>query len=302
MTECKPEKTGPRPLWLVLAPGIFLLFWSGGFTFAKMGLAHAEPITFLAIRYMIVLALLLPLALVLRPPLPKKRAEWLHLAVVGLLIQALYFGLSYWSLKLGISAGGMALILSLQPVLVAVLAPWLAAERIGVWRWVGFGFGFLGAALVIVARSEIAAASVLALVCAFVALAGITAGTLYEKKFGRPHHPVTSNLVQYAVGLAAILPLALLTESFGVNWTGELAISLAYLVIANSLISVTLLLLMVRRGEISRVSALFFMVPPTAALIAWLVLDEGMPPLALVGMACATVGVAIASRPTPRLR
>jgi len=302
VAEREPAKVGGRPLWLVLAPGVFLVFWSGGFVFAKMGLAYAEPITFLAIRYLIVLALLLPVALVLRPPLPRGRTEWGHLAVVGLLIQALYFGLTYWSMKLGISAGGLALILSLQPILVAVLVSWMAAEKVGLWRWAGLVLGLLGAGLVIVARSEIAATSVMAQVCAFVALAGITAGTLYEKKFGRPHHPVTSNLVQYAVGLAAILPLALLTESFHVEWSGELVISLGYLVVANSLISVTLLLLMIRRGEVSRVSALFFMVPPAAALIAWLVLDESMPPLALMGMACATVGVAIVSRPAPRLR
>ncbi len=289
-----------RPLWLALAPAIFLLFWSGGYVFAKFGLAHAEPITFLAIRYAIVLTILLPLALVLRPRWPRGRAQWGHLAVVGLLIQGLYFGLCYWSFKLGISAGSLALILALQPVLVAILAPRLTAERVGARRWLGLGLGLLGAAVVIAAKSEIGATSFMFLVCAIGALAGITGGTIYEKRYGYPHHPVTSNVVQYAVALAAILPVALATETLEVQWTGELVISLAYLVIANSLISLTLLLLMVRRGEVSKVSALFFLVPPTAALIAWLVLDETMPPLALLGMAVATVGVAIASRPVPR--
>lgn len=213
-----------------------------------------------------------------------------------------YFGLCYWSFKLGISAGSLALILSLQPILAAVLAPRLADERVGARRWLGLGLGLLGAGLVIAARTEIEVSSMLALACAVLALTGITGGTLYEKRYGRPHHMVTANVVQYAVALAAILPLALLTEDFHVAWTGELMVALAYLVIANSLISLSLLLLMVRRGEVSRVSALFFLVPPMAALIAWLVLGEIMPPLALVGMAVATVGVAIASRPTPRLR
>jgi drug/metabolite transporter (DMT)-like permease len=292
------QRYGDRaPLWLGLAPAIFLLLWSAGFTFAKLGLAHAEPITFLALRYGLVLAVLVPFFLALQPRLPRDVAGWGHLAVVGFLIQALYFGLAYIAFALGVSAGGVALIVSLQPILIALLAPRLAGERVSAARWVGLGLGLLGAALVILARSTIEATSPVGVLCAVGALAGITAGTLYEKRFGVSYHPVASNLVQHVVGLAAIMPVAWAVEDMRVAWTSELIIALGYLVVANSLIAITLLLAMIRRGEASRVSALFFLVPPTAALIAWAGLGEAMPPLAWAGMAVAAAGVAIVVRP-----
>lgn len=285
------------PLWLTLAPGIFLLLWCGGFTFAKLGLAHAAPLTFLALRYAIVLALLLPAFLLLRPRLPSTPAAWAHLAAIGVLIQALYFGLSYAAFHLQLSAGTVALIVSLQPVLVAILAPRFVGESVSARRWLGLMLGLAGAAAVIAARSAVELTSMLGVAAAAGALAAITAGTLYEKRFGCAHHPVTANLVQYLVGLAAIAPGALWLEDLRVDWTGELLVSLAYLVVANSLISVSLLLAMIRHGEAARVSTLFFLVPPGAALLAWLVLGETMTAPAWAGMAVAAVGVAIAVRP-----
>ena len=290
------EKDDSSP-WLRLgAPGAFLLLWSGGFAFAALGLEHAEPMTFLAMRYAVVLAVLAPLVLVLRPPLPTGAAAWGHLIAVGFVVQVAYFGLVYVGLGIGVAAGTMALIVSLQPVLVALLAPRFAGERVGVLRWVGLGVGLLGAALVIVARSAVETPSTLGLLCAAGGLVAMTVGVLYENSFGVGGHPVTSNAVQYAVGLAGTLPLAWVFEEMRVEWTAGLVVSLGYLAVANSLISITLLLAMLRRGEASRVSAMFFLVPPLAALIAWGLLGESMPLLAWAGMALAALGVAVATR------
>lgn len=291
-----------KPLWLRLAPAIFLLLWSGGFSFAKFGLEHAEPLTFLALRYALVLAVLLPVAAVVRPPLPRRWRDWGHLAVVGFLLQAVYFGLSYYALDLGLSAGGVALIVALQPILVALAAPWISGERVALLRWLGLLLGLAGAGMVIASRDSVEVASRIGALAAVGALVAISAATLYEKRFGLSHHPVTSNAVQYAIGLAAVLPLAALTETMAVDWSLELGMALGYLVVANSLISVTLLLAMIRHGEASRVSALFFLVPPMAALIAWLLIGEVLPPIAWAGMALAAVGVALVGRPGPRAR
>lgn len=287
---------GAKPLWLKSAPFIFLLLWSAGFTIAKIGLAYVNPLTFLVLRYALVLLVLLPLLVIMRPPWPKTAAAWRHLAVVGLLIQAGYFSLFNLALRFGASVGGVALIVSLQPILVALLAPYMSNERISKTRWFGLGLGLVGAALVILARSAIEATSVVGILCALLALACITAGTLYEKRFGSPHHPVVANAVQYAVGLLVVLPLAWAFEPMHVHWSGPLVLSLAYLVLANSLIAISLLLVMIRHGEASRVSALFFLVPPAAALIAWLMIGEHMPPLAWIGMGVAGVGVALTRR------
>jgi drug/metabolite transporter (DMT)-like permease len=294
------RNTTGAPLWLRAAPALFLLFWSAGFTFGKLGLEHAEPMTFLAMRYGSVLIVLLPLVLLMRPPLPRRAADWGHLAAVGTLIQGIYFGLTYYAFELGISAGGVALIVSLQPILVALFVPWTAGERVGAGRWAGLVMGLAGAMLVIAARSTVGATSVIGILAAVAALASITAGTLYEKRFGVTHHPVTSNTIQYLVAFALILPVAMLTESMAVDWVPELYISLGYLVIFNSLIAITLLLAMIRHGEAARVSALFFLVPPGAALIAWGVLGETMPPLAWPGIVLAAIGVAVAARPVRR--
>ncbi|MDF3857298.1 DMT family transporter [Achromobacter denitrificans] len=287
------------PAWLKAAPALFLLLWSSGFVVLKVGLAYADPMTFLALRYACVVVLLTPVLLLLRPPMPRGAAAWGHLAMVGLLLQAGYFCFTYLSLKQGMSAGGIALITSLQPILIGLLAPAIAHEQVDARRWAGLGLGVSGAALVIVAKASIDVLSPLGLLFAVGALLCITGGTLYEKRFGTQTHPVASNMVQYAVGLAVTAPLAFWLEPMRIEWTGALWASLAYLVVGNSLVAITLLLTMIRHGEASRVSALFFLVPPCTAVIALAILDEPIPALAWPGMALAAIGILLVTRAKP---
>ncbi len=276
------------------------MLWSSGFTFVKLGLAHAGPMSFLALRYALVVAILLPLSLALRLPWPRGAAAWRHLVVLGVLIQVLYFGLTYVAIALGLSPGGMGLIVSLQPIVVALLAPRLAGERVGARHWAGLLLGLAGAAIVIAARSQVRAESGLGALAATGALLGLALGALYEKRHGAAFHPVTSNLAQNALGLAASLPLAWGLEAWRFEESGALVTALLYLVLANSLVSLMLLVAMIRHGEVSRVSAFFFLVAPTSALAAWLLLGDAMSPLAWLGIALAASGVALAAR-APRL-
>ena len=286
-----------KPFWLALAPLAFLLLWSGGFSAAKFGLNHAEPMSFLALRYASVLVILLPLWAIFRPTPPARAAEWGHLLLVGFLIQGVYFGLAYVAFSWGVSTGGLAIIVCLQPILVGLVAPHFAGERVGPARWAGLVLGLAGAAIVIAARSTIAAENIFGLALAGLALFGITAGTLWEKRFGTSRHPIVASSVQYAAGLAATLPLALAFETMRFDWRNlEFLASWAYLVIGNSIIAMSLLLAMIRAGEVSRVSSLFYLVPPLSAVIAWPLLGEAMPPLGWLGFALAAAGVAIASR------
>ena len=285
-----------RPLWLIAAPVIFLLLWSAGFGIAKLGLQHAEPLTLLALRYACVLALLLPLALIFKPPLPTTPRAWADIAITGFLIQVVYFGLCYVAFKSGTSAGGVAIIVCLQPILVALAAPYVVGETISRKGWIGLALGLAGAAVVIGSRSQLQAQSLLGIAASFAALLGITGGTLYEKRFGGGHHPITTNLIQYAVGAAFTLPAAYLTEGMAVRWDAEFLWVLAYLVIGNSILAISLLLAMIRAGEVARVSALFYLVPALSALFAWPMLGEAMPPLAWLGMALAGLGVAMVRR------
>lgn len=288
-----------RPLWLLLAPAIFLVLWSGGYSIAKLGIRHAEPLTFLALRYAVVLIILAPFAIAMRPAWPAKPMQWFHIAFVGFLIQGIYFGLCYLAFNAGASAGTVAIIVCLQPILVGLVAPYFARERVSALRWLGLVLGLVGAATVILGQSTVKSESIFGILCSVGALLGITGGTLWEKRFGTSHHPIVSNMVQYAAGLASTLPLALGMETLAVDWSSpEFYAALAYLVIGNSVISMTLLLAMIRAGEVSRVSSLFYLVPPVATLMAWPILGEAMPLLAWVGMGIAALGVAIASRRT----
>ncbi|MFN3209914.1 MAG: DMT family transporter [Roseovarius sp.] len=288
--------TPDRPLWLRLAPLIFLLLWSGGYAVAKVGLGYAAPMTILALRFALVVGVMAVLWLVLRPPLPASRAGWMHLAIVGVLMQAVYFGMCYTAMDAGVAAGTLALLMALQPILVALIAPRWSGERVGWRNWCGLLLGLLGAGVVIAARAAVESPTAGGLVLALLGLAGIVAASLWEKRFGLRHHPVTANLVGYAAGFLGILPLLALQDDLGIDWQWPFVLVMIYLVLGNSLVAVGLLLAMIRAGDVSRVSALFYLVPPLAALLAWLLLGEVMPPLAWAGMALAGAGVLIATR------
>jgi drug/metabolite transporter (DMT)-like permease len=287
-----------RPLWLTLAPFIFLILWSMGYSVAKIGLQYTDPMTLLALRFGCVIVIMAILFAVLRPPLPKTRADWLHLAFVGFLLQAVYFGMNYYAFNSGVGAGTLALFMSFQPILVALIAPFWTTEVFSRKSWIGLALGLAGTLLVIGSRTEIEPPTLLGLTFSAIALLGITSGSLWEKRFGLSHHPVTANLVGYTAGFLGILPALALQDTFQVEWTGAFIAALAYLVIGNSLIAVGLLLAMIRAGDVSRVSALFFMVPPLAALTAWVLLGERMPPIAWIGLAVASLGVYLATRKT----
>jgi len=186
--------------------------------------------------------------------------------------------------------------MSLQPIIVALAAPGVTAEKIGRNQWLGLMLGLIGAGIVISSRSTVEAPSVIGFVFAVLGLAGITLGSLWEKRFGRSHHPITANLIGYSAGLVGVAPAMLWLETMHIDWNWEFTAALAYLVIGNSVIAVGLLLAMIRAGDVSRVSALFFLVPPLAALIAWVLLGEVMPPIAWAWMAVAALGVFLAAR------
>ncbi len=283
---------------VLAAPVIFLILWSAGYAIAKLGLHYADAFTMLALRYGVVMVILIPLALIMRPPFPARAADWGHIAIVGLVIQAGYFGLAYAAFKAGMPAALFAIIVCLQPILVALAAPTWVGERVSRWGWAGLGLGLAGAMVAVLARGNIQAASPLGLGLSVAALLAISAGTLWEKRFGRNHHPIASNLIQYAVGFAFTLPLAYGFESMHIDWQPQFVWVMIYLVVGNSLLAMTLLLAMIRAGEVARVSSLFYLVPALAALFAWPILGEAMPPMAWAGMALAGLGIALVLRKT----
>ena len=174
--------------------------------------------------------------------------------------------------------------------------PLVSRESVSAKRWIGLVLGLTGTFLVLYGNLGIQPISVTVLLFSVTALIAFTLATVWEKRFGVSHHPLTSNMVQYIVGFACTLPLAFLFEPMNVTITPTFLAALAYLVLGNSILAISLLLMMIRNGEATRVSALFFLVPPTAALIAWIMMDEKMTALAWLGMAVAALGVWLATR------
>ena len=300
-----PPRAVHTPIWLRAAPAIFLVFWSAGYPFAKIVLRHAEPLTALALRYLIVLLVMAVIALFVRPKLPSSPGQWGHMIISSTLLQVVYFGCCWYALWLGVATGTVALILSLQPILVAILAPGITQERVGVRQWTGLLLGLAGAALVIWVRSQVEAVHPLELGLVAGALVAITGSTLYEKRYVQAHHPVAVSLIQHLVGVAGTTWLAVALETCEIHWTNDFVVALAWFVVCNSLIAVSLLLVMIQRGEAARVCALFFLVPPMAAVLSWLMLGEPVPLMAWPGMAVAMLGVALATWPAggrPRAR
>ena len=285
-------------LWLAITPLLFLILWSAGYVVAKVALVDAAPMALLALRFAAVIAIMAVLFAVLRPPLPKSLSGYLHLGFVGFLMQTVYFGMAYFSFVNGVAAGTAALIFSLQPVLVALLAPRWTGEVVDWVQWLGLAIAMVGTLTVIIARLVIGPPPLAGFGFAALALGGITLATLWEKRFGLSHHPVNANLIGYSAGLLGLLPFLHWGEITAVNWTPSFYWALAYLVLGNSVVAVGLLLAMIRAGQVSRVSTLLFLVPPLAALIAWLTLGEEMPLVAWVGLLVSGGGVYLATRPS----
>ena len=277
----------------MLAPAVFVLLWSTGFVGAKYGLPYAEPFTFLALRLAIAGALLALAAAFTRTRIDRAHAG--RAAVSGLLLHATYLGGVFWAIKHGTPAGVTAVVVSLQPVLVAALALPLLGERLVPRQWLGLVLGVTGVVLV-VAPDLGGAVPVAGLVSCVVALAGGTGGTLWQKKYGDGIPLLWGTCVQYGAATLVLALASLATEHQHIAWTAKLVGALVWLVVVLSLGAILLLMVLLRRGTASSVSSLLYLVPPATALEAWLLFDERLPLLSVVGVGVTALGVALAVR------
>ena len=276
-------------------PALFVVLWSTGFIGAKLGLPYVEPFTFLELRFLFVIALLLPLCWLTGAPWPSRRRV-VQMAVSGGLLQAGYLGGVFASMHHGMPAGVSALVTGMQPVLTAILGGWLLQERVTARQWLGFVLGFLGVLLVVWERIRIEGLGALAVALSVLALISITLGTLWQKRHGAGIDLRSGAAIQF-VAAALILAPFMLLESRNVQWRGELVFALAWLVLVLSLGAIFLLLHLIRKGKATQVSSLFYLVPPTTALIAWPLFGETYSLAAAGGMAIAMLAVWLVMKP-----
>lgn len=279
-------------------PVLFVIIWSSGFIAAKYGLPYAPPLTFIVLRFAAAVAVLIPLALLARAAWP--RGKVLHIAVAGVLVQAGYLGGVWCAITLGMSAGLVALIVGLQPVLTAFSAP-LVGERVIGRQWLGLLFGLAGVGLVVSNKVNATGLSMASILLAILALLSITAGTLYQKRFCTNFDLRTGTLIQYAASIVVVLPLAYWLEDFSfaferVQWTPEFFAAWAWSVLALSIGAIFLLFVLIRSSAATRVTSLMYLTPPTTAIMAWFMFGETLSLWGLCGMVFAVTGVALVVR------
>ena len=284
-------------------PAVFVLIWSTGFIVAKFGLPYAPPLTFLALRYFFSIVFFLAWIVLARAVWPLGRQQWLHLGVTGVLMHAGYLGGVWIAVKAGMGSGLAALIVGLQPVLTALWVSLLAsrqsdgaAAQVTKLQWAGLVLG-LGGLLLVVARKFGAGqeVTVLTLTATVVALLSITVGTLYQKHFVKPTDVRTANAVQLAAALLVTLPLTLF-EKESIQWTPHFVGAMAWAVLALTLGGSSLLYLLIQRGAATAVTSLLYLVPPTTALMAWVLFDELITTSTVIGTALTALGVSLVVR------
>ncbi|HEY2336553.1 MAG TPA: DMT family transporter [Burkholderiales bacterium] len=271
----------------------FIAVWGAGYVATKAGLQYAPPFTFLSLRFAFGLLCLAPVLLLFRTRWPQRPVEWAHLVVAGLLMHVVQLGGSHYAQYLGMSAGVAALVISCQPLVMALIAVRFLGERLAPRQWLGVLLGLAGVALVVWHKIDIHEVSAASLACTLIALAGVTAGTLYQRAFS-PHCDLkAAAAVQFTAATVAFVPLALAVEGFRVTWAPPLAASIVFLVVFTSLLGVSALYWLTRQGDASRVTSMMYLPAVFAVVLEWAAFGVAPGSLAAFGIALTCLGVGL---------
>ena len=281
------------PLSSALLAWYFVAVWGAGYVATRIGLQYAAPFTFLSLRFCFGLLCLAPIVFLWRTRWPRDRRELGHLVIAGLLMHAVQLGASHYAQYLGMSAGVTALIISCQPLLTALIASRFLKEHLQPGQWLGVFVGLAGVALVVWHKIDIREITPGSLACTLIALAGVTAATLYQRAFAPKADLKAAAVIQFAASLLVLAPLSVAVEGFKVNFSFPLLGSIAFLVIFASILGVSVLHLLMRRGEATRVASMMYL-PPVFAVVLELALFGVVPSaLSFAGMAVTCAGVAM---------
>lgn len=295
ITAPRLQAGSPR-LLQTIAPGLFVLLWATGFLTARFGIPYANAMTLLAIRFGFAALMMVSVAVVTRAAWPRSLRTVLHLVVTGVLLQAVYLGGCYAAIYAGIPAGMTALIAGFQPILTAALAGPLLEEHLNSRQWIGILLGFVGLVLVIWDKLQVDLGHLWGLAFAILSLLGITGATLYQKLFVPKVDLRSGAAIQYTAAALVMWPVAFWLGIGEVHWVTPFILCMIWMVVVLSGISIALLTWMIQHGAASKVSSLFYLTPPAAALGAYLCFDERLGWLALCGMAVVAVAIVLVNR------
>lgn len=281
--------------FLRLVPVVFVVLWSTGFIAAKYAAPVASPFSFLMVRMLAVMAILGGVVAVSGRRLPRASMA-ARAMIVGMLIHSFYLGGVFWAVKHGLPSGFSALIVGLQPMLTMMVAAVLLKEAVTGRHLVGLVLGFIGVALVLAPRfsgwSDGVTVETVG-ICALSVLS-MSFGTVYQKKHVHGIDLVTATFLQYCGATIAIVPMAA-AEGFHIVPGWQLWLTLAWLVVVVSIGAILLLLRMIAAGRVSEVAALFYLVPPTGAIMAYVLFGESLGPIQIAGTALVVFAVALAT-------
>ena len=281
--------------------GLFVLLWSTGFIAAKYGLPYAPPLTFLLIRFALVAALMAVVCAAVGARWPSHRRDYVHVAIAASLVHGVYLGGVFVAISRGMPAGTAAMLVGLQPIVTVFLARAWLGERVVMRQWVGLALGLVGVWLVVRHKVSLDVDKV-AIAAVFAALGAISVGTLWQKRHASHVDMRVGAVIQFTACALAYLPLAFAFESpTSVRWTADFAFALGWSVFVLSVGAISLLYWLLRHGEASGVARLFYLVPPVTALMAWLLFDERLDAIAIVGLAVIVCAVALSRPPAPRV-
>jgi len=277
----------------------FVTVWGSGFIATKIGLQYAPPFTFLTLRFLFGLACLLPILLIAQPRFPGSRVEFGHVVVAGLLMHAVHLSGSHYTQYLGISAGITALILSAQPLITALIAARWMGERLAFRQWVGVAVGLAGVALIVWHKIDVQEATLGSLVAVTIALAGVTAGTLYQRVYCPLVDLRSAAFIQFLAAVAVLAPLGWWIEDFAVTWAWPMFASIAFLVIGASMLAVSALHTLMRRGQATRVTSLIYLTPIFAVALELAMFGVVPSALSVAGIVVTCCGVALVAWRAP---
>jgi drug/metabolite transporter (DMT)-like permease len=295
-------KPVPQQLLLVGAPSLFVVLWSTGYISARLGLPYAEAGTFLMMRFALAAIFMVALVVASRAPLPTSFREWAHCAVVGALVHGLYLYGGFASIQEGLTPTTIAVVVGMQPVITAVLIGPILGEAVNIRQWGGFFLGTVGVVLVIVANfasigfGSGAPAVFLSLLCVM----SISVGTLYQKRFCASVDLRSGTMIQLIMAALMMWGISSWLETGHVEWTGTFVFALMWSVLVLSVGAYTLLWWLVRRKAATNVVSLFFLMPPVTAVFDWLLFEQKVSLITLMGIAIAVAGIAIVIRYGPQ--
>lgn len=278
------------------APAIFVVLWSTGFVATKYVVHDADPLTYLAIRMALVVALMAVIVAIARPRWPD-RIGIAHSAVAGILVHGIYLGGTAIAIAHSIPAGLSALIPGLQPILTSTIANRWLGERVTPLQWAGLLLGLAGVVLILHNR-PISGEAGWGWLASGVSLISITLGTLYQRRYCNAIDWRAGNLVQYVAVTIFFAIGAWLFENNVVHWTTEFVLALIWLVVVLSIGSIGLLYWLIRRSAATSVASLFYLVPAVTALMAYVLFNERLDAIAIVGMTACAAAVFLVNRRT----